>query len=125
MRIESADLEWLAGIFKALSHPHRLRIFLRLAACCPRQATAGDEPEALLGVSDVGADLELAPSTLSHHIKELKQAGIIRAARQGQSIRCWIDPEVIEALAGFIHSAAHGQPCCILRHSHHHRHRRR
>jgi len=125
MKVESADLEWLADVFKALSHPHRLRIFLRLAASCPAQSRHGQPPESPLGVGDLGEDLDLAPSTLSHHIKELRQAGIIRAARQGQSIRCWVDPEVIEALSGFIHSAAHGQPCCILRRSRHHRHYRR
>lgn len=114
-RTESADLEWLAGVFKALSHPHRLHIFLRLAAsCCPPNVPVTAEGQ--LNVGALGEDLELAASTISHHIKELKQAGVIRVARDGQAIRCWVDPEVVQAIARFIHQAAHGQPCCIVRH---------
>lgn len=117
-RAESADLVWLAGVFKALSHPHRLRIFLRLATCCcPGHAPVATEEQ--FNVGALGEDLELAASTVSHHIKELKQAGVIQVARDGQSIRCWVDPEVIKALAAFIHQAAHGQPCCIVRRGRH------
>jgi len=115
VRSESADLEWLAGVFKALAHPHRLHIFLRLAAsCCPPNVPVTAEGQ--LNVGALGEDLELAPSTVSHHIKELRQAGVIRVARDGQAIRCWVDPEVVQAIARFIHQAAHGQPCCIVRH---------
>jgi len=115
VRTESADLEWLAGVFKALAHPHRLHIFLRLAAsCCPPNMPVTAEGQ--LNVGALGEDLELAPSTVSHHIKELRQAGVIRVARDGQAIRCWVDPEVVQAIARFIHQAAHGQPCCIVRH---------
>jgi ArsR family transcriptional regulator len=40
-------------------------------------------------------------STISHHMKELRQAGLVRMERRGQKIECWIDPEIIANLQGF------------------------
>ena len=45
--------------------------------------------------------LQLAPSTVSHHIKELRQVGLIRVERRGQNIHCWIDADVVRSLADF------------------------
>ena len=56
------------------------------------------------GVQDldfVVQDLGIAPSTVSHHIKELCQADLIDMERQGQNIQCRIDPEVTGDLAVF------------------------
>jgi ArsR family transcriptional regulator len=90
-----------AQIFKALSNPNRLRIFLRLASCCP-PGTPGPMAEgACACVGDLGRDLDIVPSTVSHHIKELHRAGLIRSARRGQKMECWVDPEVLKKLKDF------------------------
>jgi len=52
-------------------------------------------------VGELGKDLGIAPSTLSHHIKELRRAGLIRMERRGQKIDCWIDPATLKALKEF------------------------
>lgn len=99
------DIEKFAEIFKALSNPNRLKIFLRLLSCCqPGTVTsisASMESEGCACVGELGEDLSIVASTISHHIKELRQAGLIRIERRGQKIACWIDPETVEALQGF------------------------
>ena len=94
-----------AEMFKALSNPHRLKIFLRLVSCCqPGTVTrikTNMEPETCACVGELGQDLGIVPSTISHHIKELRQAGLIHMERRGQKIECWVDPETVAALQGF------------------------
>jgi ArsR family transcriptional regulator len=99
------NTEKFAEMFKALSNPHRLKIFLRLVSCCqPGTVTSiktNMEPEACACVGELGQDLGIVPSTISHHIKELRQAGLIHMERRGQKIECWVDPETVAALKGF------------------------
>jgi ArsR family transcriptional regulator len=42
--------------------------------------------------------LNIAPSTVSHHIKELRQAGVISVERRGKNIECWVNEEAVQAL---------------------------
>ena len=99
------DIEKYAEMFKALSNPNRLRIFMRLISCClPGTVTSinsatGEEGCACVG--ELGQDLGIVASTISHHIKELRQAGLIRMERRGQKIECWIDPTTLEDLQKF------------------------
>jgi len=99
------NIEEFAEIFKALSNPNRLKIFLRLVSCCQPGTVASIksnvESEGCACVGELGQDLGIVPSTISHHIKELRRAGLIRMERRGQKIECWIDPETIAALQGF------------------------
>jgi ArsR family transcriptional regulator len=99
------DIEKYSEMFKALSNPNRLRIFMRLITCCQPGTVAsinsksGEEGCACVG--ELGQDLGIVASTISHHIKELRQAGLIRMERRGQKMECWIDPETLAALRGF------------------------
>ena len=99
------DIKAFAEIFAALSNPNRLRIFLRLVACCRPgvrfSAESCMETAGCACVGDLGQNLDIAASTVSHHIKELRRAGLIRTERRGQKIECWIAPETMEALQGF------------------------
>ena len=52
--------------------------------------------------------MDLAPSTVSHHIKELHRAGLIEMKRSGQRIECWIPEQVLSALLGFFNSCNAG-----------------
>lgn len=95
-------LDELAEIFKALSNPHRLKIFLRLATCCaPGTVGILDDREQRQYVGQLGEELDIVKSTVSHHMKELRRVGLIRTERQGQKVACWVDPEVLRELKQF------------------------
>jgi DNA-binding transcriptional ArsR family regulator len=90
-----------AEIFKALSNPNRLRILLKLVSCCrPGTVSLVDERDTAY-VGEVGQDLGIVKSTVSHHIKELKRVGLIRTRRAGQKIECWVDVDVLSSLRQF------------------------
>jgi DNA-binding transcriptional ArsR family regulator len=101
---QKIPLEQLAEIFKALSNPNRLKIFLRLSTCC-RPGTVGiydrttDVDSMFIG--ELGKDLSVGKPTVSHHIKELRRVGIIQTERRGQNIACWIDTDIIDQLRLF------------------------
>jgi ArsR family transcriptional regulator len=54
-------------------------------------------------VGELGEELNIAPSTVSHHIKELRHAGIIVVERRGKNIECWVNEEAVKALRGILH----------------------
>ncbi len=91
------EVEQLAAIFAALSNPQRLRIFLKLASGCLASDCAEDEVRYC--VADLGADLPMAPSTLSHHLKELRQAGLMTMERNGRRIECSVRLDTLRRLS--------------------------
>jgi DNA-binding transcriptional ArsR family regulator len=95
------DTREMADIFKALSNPHRLAIFKRLSCCATQGTTEGTEDQICECVGALGKDLGIAPSTVSHHLKELHRAGLIEMRRRGQTVECWVDRQVVDSLAGF------------------------
>lgn len=91
----------LADQFKALSNPHRLALFRRLMTCCEPGTRCGVEEAGRFCVGSLGEGLNIAPSTLSHHLKELQRCGLIQTERNGKNVLCWIDPGVLEHLSLF------------------------
>ena len=87
-------------MFKALSNAHRLKIFVRLANCCDAPC-GGDGDLTKTCVGELGKDMGITASTVSHHLKELHGAGLISMERRGQNIDCWVDAEIIEYLGSF------------------------
>lgn len=92
------ELQKFAEIFKALSNPHRLAIFLRLVSNCPPGKTCTFDEEIRECVGDVGRDLGIARTTVSHHVKELRRAGLLKVERRGRNIECWLGYETVCAL---------------------------
>ncbi len=97
----SDELERVAGWCKALSNPHRLRIYMRVLSGCRPGEPCCPVDEVRSCVGELGWDLGIAPSTVSHHVKELRQAGLVRIERRGRSIECWADPDRLGELARF------------------------
>jgi ArsR family transcriptional regulator len=102
---QGINIQQFAEIFKALSNPNRLRIFLHLISCCAPDTVQNIDAGAKACAGDLGRNLEIVPSTVSHHVKELNRAGLIRMERRGQKIECWVDPGILRDLANFF-----GQP---------------
>lgn len=92
-------------MFKALSNPQRLRIFLRLAESCGRSECDATADAMRCCVGELGEDLNVTPSTVSHHLKELRQSGLMNVERRGQKIECWVSDEALSLLATFFGDA--------------------
>jgi ArsR family transcriptional regulator len=71
-RAHEADRAGLAILFKALSDPHRLAIVAMLSA-------AADE----ICVCDFTSELPLNQPAVSHHLRILREAGLVTCERRG------------------------------------------
>ena len=91
----------LADTFKALSNPNRLQIFQRLLNCCEPGNVCSANTLNGFCVGELGDDLAVAPSTLSHHIKELQRAGLIKTRRRGKNVDCFVETEKVSLLKEF------------------------
>jgi ArsR family transcriptional regulator len=86
---EEADDE-LALLAKALGHPARvkiLRLLLRKDACV---------------CGDIVEELPLAQSTVSQHLKVLKEVGLIRGEVDGPRICYCIEPHTLRRLRSLV-----------------------
>jgi ArsR family transcriptional regulator len=98
------NLKKAAVAFKALAHPHRLEIFLRLSGCCQKHGCNAEDC-ARLCVGELGRGLGIGQPTVSHHLKELTRAGLIRTCKSGQSTECWVAETTLDELARFFLNA--------------------
>lgn len=95
------EVNEIALSFKALSNPNRLQIFQRLLSCCEPGTACSTETVNGFCVGELGENLAVAPSTLSHHIKELQHAGLIKTRRRGKNIECFVDADKVRLLKDF------------------------
>lgn len=86
---DEADEE-LATLSKALAHPARVkivRILVRKNACI---------------CGDIVDELPLAQSTVSQHLKVLKEAGLIRGDVDGPRVCYCIEPQALRRLRALV-----------------------
>lgn len=93
----------IADYAKALGHPARvaiLRLLLKTQSCF---------------CGDIVNELPLSQSTVSQHLKELKQAGIIKGTIEGASVCYCIDEKGWEEAKTYMKSlfdSFRGNKCC-------------
>jgi len=90
------DLETLARMFRALSNPNRLRLFMNLLDESKLDLAKGRVHDCFL--AKLLAGLDLGAPTVSHHVKELTDAGLITTQREGKQLTCSVDPEGLATL---------------------------
>ena len=93
----SLDVETMAVKFKALSTPVRLKIFMELTQCCLPRANC----DVQRCIGDLASLVDVAPSTLSHHMKALNEAGLVDMQRDGKRIVCRVDADVLAQLSDY------------------------
>jgi ArsR family transcriptional regulator len=84
--LAATDAAALADKFKALADPARVAIVNRLAAA--------DE----VCVCDLNAALDLSQPTVSHHLRVLREAGLVESSRRGTWAFYRLVPDAIEQL---------------------------
>jgi len=94
--LDEAEATELAPLFKAIADPVRLRL-LSLIAC-------HEGGEAC--VCDLTVAFDLTAPTISHHLKVLKQAGLIDSERRGTWVYYWINPSVLARMSALLSPAS-------------------
>ncbi len=108
--IRDDEVERLAAAFAALSNPQRLRMFVKLATTCCAPEGGAQRADECCSAGEVGAGLDLAASTASHHLKELRRSGLVHVERHGRRIDCWASQETLQRLASFLTRWARPSP---------------
>jgi ArsR family transcriptional regulator len=86
----------LAGVFKALSDPVRLRLLSVVAG------HAGQE----VCVCDLSEGFDVGQPTISHHLKVLRGAGLLSSERRGSWVYHRIEPAVLRRLSRLLDNAS-------------------
>ncbi len=89
--LSEVDAVRMAGMFKALSDPVRLRLFSRIASHEGGEACVCD-------IQDVG----VSQPTVSHHLKKLREAGLLTSQRRGTWVYYAVDPVAVASLAALL-----------------------
>src|ERR671916_359557 len=89
----SADVAaMLAPAFKALGDPVRLRLLSMIASA----------PDGEICVCDLTGAFDLTGPTISHHLKVLREAGLVDAERRGTWVYYRARPGLMRQLAGLL-----------------------
>lgn len=90
-----------ADMLAALAYEARLGIFRFLVRCGPQGVSAGD----------IAKECNIAASTLSHHLNQMRNAGLIKRKRVARSLIYSANFETMNALIGFLSDeCCNGQP---------------
>ncbi len=97
----------LSKVFKALSSEQRLNLFKMIYGETQKLKAKSPDPERCCDGLDKAFTtacncLKISRSTISHHFKELQNAGLITCKRVGQSFSCSINQEAVDAIRDFL-----------------------
>lgn len=87
-----ADAKALAGMFKAMGDPVRLRLLSLIASHAGGEAC----------VCDLTGDFDVSQPTISHHLRVLREAGLIDSERRGTWVYYWVLPAALDRLGSLL-----------------------
>lgn len=88
--VTEADAARIAPMFKALGDPVRLRMASMIASA----------PEVC--VCEITPAFDLSSGTISHHLRTLREAGLVDCERRGTFVYYWIKPDALETLSALL-----------------------
>jgi len=91
------EITRFADMFSAMGTGPRLRIMRLLLSA---------HPEGLV-VSDIGSELGIPASTLSHHLEKLKNEDLVKVRRESTYLWYSANAEALQELLGFLYAE-----CC-------------
>src|SRR3954463_2953728 len=97
LKQDPAEITRYADMFAAMGTESRLRIMQLLLTA---------HPDGLV-VGDIGAELDIPSSTLSHHLEKLKNEDLVRIRREGTFLWYSANTETLQQLLGFLYAE-----CC-------------
>jgi len=97
IRTDSAQVTRYADMLSAMGTEPRLRIMQLLLFA---------HPEGMI-VGDIGSELDIPSSTLSHHLEKLKNEELVKVRREGTFLWYTASTEALEELLGFLYAE-----CC-------------
>ncbi|MEU6424919.1 metalloregulator ArsR/SmtB family transcription factor [Microbispora sp. NPDC046973] len=94
--LSESEAAELAPLFKAVADPVRLRLLSLIAS----------HEDGETCVCDLTAAFDLTPPTISHHLKVLRQAGLIESERRGTWVYYRIAPAVLARMSALLMPAS-------------------
>jgi len=94
---DAGQIARYADMLSAMGTEPRLRIVRLLLSAHPEGMVVGD----------IGSELEIPSSTLSHHLDKLKNEGLVKVRREGTFLWYTADTEALQELVGFLYAE-----CC-------------
>jgi DNA-binding transcriptional ArsR family regulator len=99
MKASDRDVSRYADMFAAIGAEPRLRIVRLLLSAHPEGLIAGD----------IGGELGIPASTLSHHLEKLKNEDLVAARRQGTFLWYTANTEALRELLSFLYAECCGR----------------
>ncbi|HEY1204128.1 MAG: metalloregulator ArsR/SmtB family transcription factor [Bryobacteraceae bacterium] len=96
-KVKHEEVIRYADMLAAMGSEPRLRIMRLLLSAHPDGMVVGE----------IGTELEVTASTLSHHLEKLKNEDLVRVQREGTFLRYSANTAVLEQLLGFLYAE-----CC-------------
>lgn len=84
------DTKQMAKIFKALSNPNRLELYLKITQSHEADFDTGGE----CSITNIMSCFNIGAPTISHHIKELVNANLITTEKRGKFLICKVNKKL-------------------------------